>query len=299
MSTRIVFREYGSPKVLQVEQFEAGAPGAGELRVRNRAIGVNPIDWKVVAGYGKDRFPVEFPAVPGRAAAGVVEAIGEGVSGFAVGDEVIVAADGTFQDEIVVPAGRAVHKPVSIDFDQAAGLPVSATTGYALVEHVGVGADDTLLVHGSAGGVGAAAVQVAVARGATVIATASESNHEYLRQLGAIPVTYGEGLLDRVRQAGTVTAVVDAFGDADAVAVTTALLSDLSRATTAVRSEQAAAAGIEPVQHPADELQRVVELAEAGKLQVRIAEVLPLAQAAEAFERSYAGHAPGKIILHP
>lgn len=300
MSARVYFEEYGSPKVLQYGEESLPEPGEGEVRIVNRAISVNPVDWKIVAGHLKDHAPVEFPAVPGNETAGVIEAVGPGVEGLAVGDEVIwYGFTGGFRQQANVAAATLTAKPASIDFEQAASLPVAGGTAYALVHQLGIGAGDTVLVHGAAGGVGSAAVQIAKARGARVIGTASEPHHEYLRSIGAEPVIYGDRLADRVRAIGAITASIDTVGGEASVAATQQLLPDLSRAVTAVTDEHSTTAGIASVVKPDDAVAAVVALAAQGVLRFAIQESIPLAEAARAFELSYAGHVRGKLILIP
>src|SRR5690606_38243016 len=151
-----------------------GAPGEGEVTLVNRAIAVNPVDWKVVAGYLSAFRPVDFPAVPGNESAGVIEAVGPGVNDFAVGDEVIWSGfTGAYRAKANVAAAQLVRKPEGVDFEQAASIPIAGGTAYAALTQIGVGSSDTLLVHAAAGGVGSAAVQIARSLGARVIGTAS------------------------------------------------------------------------------------------------------------------------------
>ncbi|KJE21406.1 Zn-dependent oxidoreductase, NADPH:quinone reductase [Frankia torreyi] len=300
MSVKIYFEEYGSPTVLVQAEETVGEPGAGEVRIVNRAISVNPVDWKVVAGYLKDFVPLQLPAVPGNETAGVVDAVGSGVDGFAVGDEVIWSGfTGGYRAQANVPASSLIAKPAAVDFEQAASLPVAAGTAYSAVHQVGVREGDTVLVHAAAGGVGTATVQIAKALGARVIGTASPANHDYLRSIGAEPVTYGDGLVDAVKALGTISASIDNVGGAASVAATVALLPDLSRAVTAVADEHAAAAGIAAVAASEDRLAAVVKLAEQGVVRFEIQDRFPLAEAAKAFELSLTGHVRGKIILVP
>lgn len=300
MSARIHFEEYGSPKVLGFGEETVPEPGEGEVRIANRAISVNPVDWKIIAGYLKDAAPLEFPAVPGNETAGVVEAVGPGVEGVAVGDEVIwTGFAGGYRQTANVKAAALTAKPASIDFDQAASLPVAGGTAYSAVQQVGVDVGDTVLVHGAAGGVGSAAVQIAKARGAKVIGTASEANHDYLRSIGAEPIVYSEGLADRVRALGAITASIDAVGGESSVGATRELLPDLSRAVTAVSDEHSAAAGIAAVVSAENRLAAAVALAAEGSLTFMIQERIPLAEAARALELSYDGHVRGKLILVP
>jgi NADPH:quinone reductase-like Zn-dependent oxidoreductase len=300
MSVKIYFEQYGGPKVLQQGDEVVPEPGYGQLRIVNRAISVNPVDWKVVAGYLKQFRPVQFPAVPGNESAGVIEAVGSGVEGLAVGDEVIWSGfTGAYRAQANVEVADLITKPTGIDFEQAASLPIAGGTAYSLVHQIGLREDDTVLVHGAAGGVGSATVQIARALGARVIGTASTANHDYLASIGAEPVRYGDGLVAAVKALGPITASIDTFGGAASVAATVRLLPDLSRAVTAVTDEHSSAAGIAAVAAAADRLAAVVKLAEQGRLRFAIAERIPLADAAKAFELSYAGHLRGKIILVP
>jgi len=198
--TRIVAPvDFGGPEQLVVSEVPTPLPGPGEVRVAVRAIGVNPIDWKIYGGrIGRDR---DALANIGFELAGVVDAVGEDVEGRAVGDEVIATQvpGNAYTDAAVVPAAGLIAKPEGLSWELAASVPVAGATAAHAVEAAGVGDGGTLLVHGAAGGVGGLVVQLARRRGARVIATASERNHEYLRSLGAEPVTYGEGLGDRVR----------------------------------------------------------------------------------------------------
>jgi NADPH:quinone reductase-like Zn-dependent oxidoreductase len=155
MSITIYFEEYGSPKVLRYREETLTAPGSGEVRIANKAVSVNPADWKIVAGYLREFRPSQFPAVPGIESAGVVVEAGPGVEGFAAGDEVIWYgfANG-YRSEANVAADQLIAKPASIDFDQAASLPVAAGTAYSALRQIEVGPGDIVLIHGAAGGVG-------------------------------------------------------------------------------------------------------------------------------------------------
>lgn len=298
--TTIYFDQYGGPQNLRAADDAPSSPGEGEVTIANKAIGVNPVDWKILAGYLKEAAPIPLPGVPGSESAGVIEAVGPGVEDFGVGDEVIwYGFVGGYRSHATVPVSQLTRKPAGIDFEQAAALPVAAGTAYSAVEQVGVGKDDTVLVHAAAGGVGSAAAQIARARGARVIGTASEANHEYLRSLGVEPVAYGDGLVERVRALGTVTASIDAIGGAESAAATKEVLDDLSRAVTAVADEHAEAAGIAAVGSAPDRVKRAAELAEQGAFVYAIQERLPLTDAARALELSSTGRTRGKIILIP
>ncbi|CAH0239734.1 Quinone oxidoreductase 1 [Arthrobacter sp. Bi83] len=304
MSTRIYFDEYGGPQVLKVGAEELPEPGEGQVRVEFRAVSVNPVDWKLVAGYLKQWAPLDFPAVPGSEAAGVVTAVGPAFEGFAVGDEVIWnGLTGGYRTEALVPAEQLTPLPAGVDFEQAACIPVAGGTAYSALKQLGVGPGDTLLIHAAAGGVGSAAVQIAVALGARVVGTASESNHEYLRELGAEPVTYGAGLADRVRDlshaTGDVTAVFDTIGNDEAVAATAQLLQDRSRAVTTVPGKHSAEAGIAAVRQLEGRVEEVATLTADGQITFHISHRMPLIEAADALEISRTGHGRGKIVLLP
>jgi NADPH:quinone reductase-like Zn-dependent oxidoreductase len=300
MSTTIYFDQYGEPSEVSPREETLPTPAEGEVTIANKAIGVDPVDWMIVAGYLKDAAPLPFPAVPGNESAGVVEAVGPGVTSVSVGDEVIWSGfTGGYREKANVPEASLTKKPHGIDFDLAASLPVAAATAYSAVHQVGVTEGDTVLVHNAAGGVGSAAVQIAKDLGARVIATASASNHDYLRSLGAEPVEYGDGLAERVRALGEITASVDAVGGAASVAATKELLNDLSRAVTATGDENSAEAGIATVVHADNALEAVAALAEKGVLTFSIQERIPLADAAKALEISKGKHVRGKLVLIP
>lgn len=298
MSKRIAYHEYGGPEVLHFEDEQPAEPGPGQVRVRNELIGVNPVDWKMVAGYFRDSDRAPFPHVPGWASTGVIDAIGDDVKGLNVGDAVIAGArGGAYREQLIVDAGLVVPRPEGMGIEQAAALPSSAVAGYSMVHNLAITSEDTLLVHGATGSVGSATVQIAIDRGATVIGTASPSNHDYLRSLGAIPVAYGDGLEDALRGLGTITASADAVGGQASVAATLAVLGPGRRAVTAWGDEHSQAAGIPWVQHPDDELEQTVAIAARGALTVRIGETFPLARASAALRLSQTSHPAGKILL--
>lgn len=296
MAQRIEIDAFGGPEQLHLREFEPPLPGEGELLVRQVAIGVNPFDWKFVAGSTVREAPV-FPVVPGMEGTGVVEAVGAGVT-FAVGDEVITRQYlGAYATHRVVKAVNTWAKPASIGFEQAAAISLAGATAWAALTAAGVGAGDTVLVHNAAGGVGSAAVQIARHLGARVIGTASTKNHEYLRELGAEPVEYGEGLVERVRALGPVTASVDLVGDSGSVAATIALVPDIARASTAQGSEESDAAGITRLKATPDDSARAIQLAAGGGLTLEVTRTFALADAAYALALSRDGHVRGKIVL--
>lgn len=315
MSEAVVASAYGGPEVLSVIDVAVPEPGPGQVRVAVRAAGVNPFDYKVYSGaFGTD--PAKLPLRLGSEAAGVVTAVGADATGPAgpvrVGDEVIVyRASGAYAAELVVPASSVVPKPAGLSWEQAGGLMVAGVTAVHVLEAVGLGEGETVLVHGAAGGVGLVAVQLAAARGATVIATASPAKHELLRELGAVPVAYGPGLADRVRAAAPegIHAAADLVGTDEAVDVSVELVADRSRIATIAGFERGARAGIKllgggPGADPGTAIRQaarlqLTEAVAAGRLRVLVASSHPLREAAAAHRESMAGHTTGKIVLVP
>ncbi|ALO91464.1 Putative oxidoreductase [Streptomyces hygroscopicus subsp. limoneus] len=315
MSEAVVASAYGGPEVLSVIDVTVPEPGPGQVRIAVRAVGVNPFDYKVYGGvFGAD--PAKLPLRLGTEAAGVVTAVGAGATGPAgpvqVGDEVIVyRASGTYAAELVVPATSVVPKPAGLSWEQAGGLMAAGATAVHVLDAVGLGKGETVLLHGAAGGVGLVAVQLAVARGATVVATASPAKHELLRELGAVPVAYGPGLADRVRAAAPegIHAAADLVGTDEAVDVSLELVTDRSRIATIAAFERGAQAGIKllgsgPGGDPGTGIRQaarlqLTEAAAAGRLRILIASSHPLREVAAAHRESMAGHTTGKIVLVP
>ncbi|MFD8210827.1 NADP-dependent oxidoreductase [Streptomyces sp. NPDC059695] len=305
----IVYEEFGGPEVLRHEAgVEKPEPGPGEVRVRVAAVGVNPVDWKRRYGWVEEFYPTTFPAVPGLEFAGTVDALGEGVTDLAVGDEVLGwTKTGAYAEYAI--AGTVAPKPAGLSWEAAAALPVAGETAQRVLDLLRVRKGETLFLHGAAGVVGSVAVQLAVAAGITVIGSASESNHAYLRELGAIPVAYGDGLADRVRAAAPegVDAVFDAAGHG-VLPVAVELLGGGDAAKeriVTIAATDAAEHGIvfSGVTAEPDVVRRGLtdqaRLAVEGALTVRVAETLPLKEAARAQESSETGHVRGKIVLIP
>lgn len=314
MSSVIVATAFGGPEVLSVVDQPVSPPGPGEVAVDVRAAGVNPIDVKL---YGRDMGDDEsrLPMRLGFEAAGVVTSVGQSATGPAgpvdVGDEVIVfRTTGAYAEYLVVPATSVVPKPPNMTFEQAAGLMLTGATAVHALAATRVDAGDTVLVHGGAGGVGLMAVQIAVADGAKVIATASQKNHDLLRELGAEPVTYGDGLADRVREHAPdgVDVALDMVGSDEAVDVSLELVADIARIAT-IAAFGRADSGIQvlgngPGGDPGTEIRDnarldLVERVRAGTLQVRVAATFALSDAAAAHQQVAGGHPAGKIILLP
>ncbi|MBO1418164.1 NADP-dependent oxidoreductase [Streptomyces sp. FH025] len=306
MTKAIAFTQYGGADVLRTIDIELPAPGPGQVRVAVRAVGVNPIDHKQRSGALAELFPVTFPAVPGFEVSGVVEAVGAGVTGFAPGDEVFGALmGGGYAEQALVGADELAHKPATLSWEEAAALPTAAETSERALDVLGVRPGETLLVHGAAGGVGTVLLQFARARGITVIGTASEANHAHLRELGAIPVTYGEGLAERVRAAapGGVDRVLDAAGQGGVLPLSIELTGSPDRVVTIADFAEAGKYGVRFTGGGEGEVyhQRAyaaaLALHEAGTLRLPLHRVLPLAEAAEAQRISEHGHLRGKVVL--
>ncbi|MGN6161234.1 MAG: quinone oxidoreductase family protein [Marmoricola sp.] len=286
-------------------------PGPGQVLVSVRAIGVNQADIKSYQGvFGTD--PSALPLKLGYEAAGVIEAVGPDVTNYAVSDEVIVyPATGTYATDIRVGVGALTPKPPSLSWEQAAGLMLTGVTAVHALTATEVGEGDTVLIHGGAGGVGQIAVQLGVARGATVVATAAECDHELVRSLGGEPVVYGDGLLERVRELAPngVTAALDLVGSDEALEVSLALVEDRSRIATIANFGSAQGTGIKilgagPGADPGTEIRRaarseLARLAGTGAVRVRISGTYALEDVASAHEFLASGVGAGKVILLP
>ncbi|MCX5212778.1 NADP-dependent oxidoreductase [Kitasatospora sp. NBC_00240] len=302
MSTAIVFNEYGKPEVLVPVEIPDPDAGTGQVRVRVRAAGVQPFDtaWRRgdFAQWNPDTFPVRL----GNEVAGVVDQVGRGVTGVAVGDEVIGFLDGTgYSAVVLLRADQLVHKPAGMPWEEAGVLSASGQTAHSAMDELRVGAGDVVLIHAAAGGVGSNAVQIARARGAVVIGTAGERNHEYLRSLGAIPVTYGAGLVERVRAAAPdgVDAVFDAVGGEALDASVEILDGNTERAVTIADSWGGPRLGVRRIgtRRSAERLADLVRLHREGLLRVTVAGAVPLERASEAHREVETGHVRGKVVL--
>lgn len=300
----IAFTEYGDSGVLKLVEREVPEPGPGQVRIAVRAASVNPIDWKIRSGGMAAVYPATFPAIPGGDIAGVVDAVGENVSAFAVGDEVLGSGIGGYAEIVLADPANLTRKPETLSWERAAALPAVVTTAYRALNLLKLSEGETLLIDGAAGGVGTVAVQLAVARGLTVIGTASEANHDYLRSLGAVPVRYGDGLADQVRTAAPqgVDATFDASGRGS-LATLVELTGGPDRVIT-IAAPDAADHGVHFTSGRAEEsvpgaLAEGVALAAEGKLELPVARVYPLAEAGAAQDESEAGHVRGKLILVP
>lgn len=312
MANVVVATTFGGPEVLSFVEQELDAPGPGEVRLAVRAAGINPVDWKIYGGaMGTD---AELPLRVGREAAGEVLEVGPDAAGpagpVAVGDEVIVfPASGAYADELVVPATSCVPKPAALSWEAAGGLMLAGTTAVHALAVVAAEPGETVLVHAAAGGVGLMAVQIAVARGIRVIGTASEANHASLRELGAEPTTYGDGLVERVRALAPdgVDGAIDCVGTDEAIDASLELVGDRRRIVSIAAFGRGEAGivliGGGPGADPGTEIRdaarlQLTELVEQGKLTVETT-AHPLAEVVAASREGQAGHVRGKLVLVP
>ena len=316
MTRAAVATAFGGPEVLSIVEIDdVPPPGHGQVMVDVRAAGVNPIDYKLYSGaFGTD--PSKLPMRLGLEAAGVVTAVGPDAVGPAgpvsVGDEVILfRVSGAYTDRLLVPAASVVPKPASLSWPAAAGLMLAGATAVHALSATGVGAGDTVLVHGGTGAVGMTAVQLARASGARVIATASPGRHDLVRSLGAEPVAYGEGLEQRVRALAPqgIDAAIDTVGTDEALDTSVALVADRGRIATIAGFGRGAELGIRllgggPGADPGTELRDAARLTLVkhvadGSLVVPVAATYPLADVRAAHVAAASSHAPGKIALIP
>jgi len=301
MSAAVAFSSYGDPEVLRVIDVPEPHAGAGEVRVRMRAAGVQPFDCAFRRGALQGFMPARFPQVLGNDFAGVVDEVGADITVVAAGADVLgFCTLAAHAELVVVPADQVVARPSSMAWEVAGGLSASGQTAFNALRDLGVGRGDTLLVHAAAGGVGTIAVQLAREWGAEVVGTASERNHEYLRSLGAQPVTYGPALAERVRAVapGGITVALDCIGG-DAVPVSIELAGGPERVGTIADHGAVATYGVRRPggERSAHHLGELVRLYTAGRLHVTIQATFPLAQAAEAHRQVETGHVRGKVVL--
>ena len=295
----IQYSQFGGPEVLEVAELPDPNPGPGQIRVAVRAAAVNPVDWKMRRG----RMGGELPQTTGREVAGVVDQVGEGVTDVRPGDRVFgFAAGGGGAAELALLTDYAPIPP-SLDFAEAAGLPVAVETAVRTLDLLGVTAGTTLLVNGAAGAVGSSATQIARSRDARVIGTASPNNHDYLRSLGAEPTTYGDGLTERVRTLapGGVDVALDAAGGG-ALPALIELVGDPDRVVTIADYPGAQETGAQfsggmGSGRALHALREVGEVIESGQFTLPVAQAFPLEQIAEAHRLSEAGHVRGKLVL--
>ncbi|MFB9381913.1 NADP-dependent oxidoreductase [Pseudonocardia petroleophila] len=298
-----VFTQYGGPENQEIQELPTPEPGPSEVRIAVRAAGVNPVDWKIRQGHMREFLPRDMPAVLGSEAAGVVEAVGQDVDGFAVGDEVFgstASNSGAYAEQALLSAAATARKPAGLPFASAAVLPVAGATAYDGITQLELDAGATLLINGIGGGVGVVAAQLARDREITVVGTASEDKRELVESLGAILVPSGDGVAERVRQIlpDGVDAILDLVGG-DSLRAVADLCADRSRIVTAADPGTAEEVGGVPIERDRTStvLDAVVALVAQGKIDPHVNETFPLDDAGSALASVEAGHARGKVVL--
>jgi NADPH2:quinone reductase len=306
MPKAVRFAEYGDLDVLEVVEVEVPPPAAGQAQVEVRAAGINPGEAAIRSGALADRFPSTFPSGQGSDLAGVVNAVGEGVTNVHIGDLVLGWSwDRSSQAELVnVPADQLIAKPPKLDWEPAGALYVVGVTAFAAARAVGAKQGDTIAVAAAAGGVGSVLVQLLRVRGATVLGIASDSNREWLESKGVAQIAYGDGLADRLRAAAPsgIDAFIDLHGP-EYVELAVELGVSPERIETIVASEKAQEVGAKmegssEASSP-EILAQMADLAASGQIEVPIAATYPLADVRAAFAALEQRHTRGKIVLIP
>jgi len=300
------FDRYGDRDVLTIADVEVPVPPAGEVVVEVRAAGINPGEAAIRAGALAEMFPATFPSGEGSDLAGVVSSIGDGVTEFAVGDEVLGWSwrRSSHAEVVAVPVTQLISKPPTLSWEVAGSLYVVACTAYAAVRAVGAGQGDTVAVSAAAGGVGSVVVQLLRTKAATVLGIASPGNHDWLTAHGAIPIAYGDGLADRLEAAAPngIDAFIDLFGpEYVQLAVDLGVAPD--RIDTIISREKALEVGAK-VEGSGDAsttavLSEMAELVASGQIEIPIAATYPLEKVRDAFAELEERHTHGKIVLIP
>ena len=307
MPRAVRFDRYGDVDVLNVVDVERPVPGPGEVLVRVKAAGINPGEALIRKGLLHERWPATFPSGEGTDLAGVVEELGPGVEGLEVDEPVIGWTDqrASHAELVVVPADQLTRKPSGVSWEAAGALFVAGTTAYATVRAVGASSGDTVVVSGAAGGVGSLAVQLAVLAGATAIGLARETNHQWLLEHGVIPVAYGDGVADRIREVSErkVDAFIDTFGSGYVALAVDELGVAPDRVDTIIDWAAGQEYGVKmegtAAVASAGVVAELAQLIDEGRLEVPIAKVYPLEDVRDAFRELEQRHTRGKIVLRP
>jgi len=297
------FSKYGPPEVLHVMEFDDPQAGPGQVRVRVKAAGVQPFDCAVrSSGWTPPGLTINFPQILGNEFSGIIDQVGEGVTNFMSDDEVLGwALMACYAEYVVVSVDQIVQKPKEMPWEHASVITASGQTAHTALQELGVDKGDTVLIHAAAGGVGTFAVQLAQAWGAAkVIGTASEANHDYLRSLGAIPVTYGEGLVNRVRSLTPegVDVAFDAAG-AEALKASVQLVKNKDRIGTIVAFDLVDELGVLPIrsQRSIERLSELVTLYNKGMINIHVRNIFHLEEVVKAHSEVEVGHGCGKVVL--
>jgi NADPH:quinone reductase len=306
MAKAVRFDKYGSRDVLYIADVEVPSALAGEVVVQVRAAGINPGEAAIREGYLDAAFPATFPSGEGSDLAGVVSAVGDGVTEFSVGDDVLGWSWGrsSHAEYVSVPVGQLIRKPASVSWPAAGAMYVVAVTAYAAVRAVSAGAGDTVVVSAAAGGVGTVVVQLLKTRGASVIGIASEANHAWLTAHGVTPVAYGDGLAGRLRAAAPdgIDAFIDLFGP-DYIRLAVDLGVPRDRIETIIAFDAAREYGTKAEgssdASTTDVLAEMTDLVAAGQIEIPIAARYPLDQVQQAYAELEHRHTRGKIVLIP
>jgi NADPH2:quinone reductase len=306
MAKAVRFDHYGDRDVLYIADVDVPSPAPGEVVVEVRAAGINPGESSIREGALQHLFPATFPSGEGSDLAGVVSSVGDGTTEFAVGDEVMGWSwqRSSHAEYASVPVSQLIPKPPQLTWEVAGSLYVVGCTAYAAVRAVGAGEGDTVAVAGAAGGVGTVVVQLLRTKGATVLGIASEGNHQWLSAHGVVPVSYGDGLAERLSAAAPqgIDAFIDLFGP-EYVQLAADLGVEPARIETIISREKAAELGAK-VEGSGDAstpevLSEMAQLVATGQIEIPIAATYPLDQVREAFAVLEERHTHGKIVLIP
>lgn len=306
MARVVRFDHYGDRDVLYVADVDVPMPPAGEVVVEVRAVGINPGEAAIRAGALHDRFPATFPSGEGSDLAGVVSAVGDGVTEFTVGDEVLGWSwrRSSHAEYVAVPVDQLIPKPAALSWEVAGSLYVVCCTAYAAVRAVGAGKGDVVAVSAAAGGVGSVVVQLLRTKDSVVLGIASPANHEWLAAHGVVPVAYGDGLADRLRDASPegIDAFIDLFGP-EYVELAVSLGVAPDRIETIIARDQALAVGAKVAgsgdASTPEVLREMAELVASGRIEIPIAATFPLDRVRDAFAELERRHTHGKIVLVP